>query len=163
MKELLFNNGVELPPHLTQALKGEYEFGVNFFHLKTKYTLFQTQTIALEIGEFLVDQLGREVSVIVGVEGKKDFYKAFKPKISYYVRCLSYDEALKAVEKMRELGGYANINMGGIYVEGDLDKIQLLLEFMENNFRTFELCGEPASKINSKIIKQLKIKENKNG
>ncbi|MHC4379338.1 MAG: hypothetical protein ACYS26_22290 [Planctomycetota bacterium] len=77
MKELLFN-GVELPPHLTQALKGDYEFGFNFFHLKTKYTPFQAQTIGLEIGEFLVDQLGREVSVIVGVEGGEDFYKAFK-------------------------------------------------------------------------------------
>jgi len=78
MKELLFDNGVELPPHLTQSLKGSYEYGVNWFHVLTQYTPFQAQTIALEIGEFLVDQLGREVSVIVGVEGGEDFYKAFK-------------------------------------------------------------------------------------
>ena len=78
MKELLFDNGVELPPYIRQPLQGDYEFGFNFFHLKTTYLPIIASQIGEKIGNWLSRRLGIEVSVIVGFEGGEDFYKAFK-------------------------------------------------------------------------------------
>lgn len=78
MKELLFSNNIERPPSIRQALEADYEYGVNFFHLKTPYPSPIAPQLGEKIGNWLSRRLEREVSVIVAVEGGEDFYKAFK-------------------------------------------------------------------------------------
>lgn len=75
-------------------------------------------------------------------------------KKSFYVRLLSYDEAVLVVLKMRELGGYGNVTMQGIYLEGDDSLVKDIIDFMSNNVTRYEICFQHPIDVNKRIVSQ---------
>ena len=77
-------------------------------------------------------------------------------KIHFFIRLLTYDEAVKVCDKMIELGGYGNITVGGISVEGSKAQWQDLITFLGELDARYELCKDHPTKVSERIVNKLK-------
>ena len=77
-------------------------------------------------------------------------------KLKFYVRLLTYKEALKVIDKMIEIGGYGNIISGGISLEGSEDNFIQIKEYLDKNCVSYKLSNKHPKEIEKEIIKNLK-------
>ena len=79
-------------------------------------------------------------------------------KIHFYIRLLSYDEAVSVTDKMEVLGGNGNITGGGISLTGTQNQWDEILTFMEENCNSFELSKSSPTEVTKNIVSDLKRK-----
>ena len=73
---------------------------------------------------------------------------------TYYVRLLSYDEAIGLIDFINNNGGYANIVVGGVRVE--IENKSDIYNYCKDNDLRFEINEEHPNSTVANIVKQLK-------
>lgn len=82
-------------------------------------------------------------------------------KLQYYIRLLSYENALKVidfVDNFKVYENYANITTGGVSLQILEDDFNKVVEFIESLGDRYELTTEHPSKVETRIVENLKSK-----
>lgn len=82
-------------------------------------------------------------------------------KTQYYIRLLSYKNALKVidyVDSLKVYENYANITVGGVSLQILDDDFEKVLDFIEKLGVRYEISNEHSTKTEANIVKNLKEK-----
>jgi len=83
-------------------------------------------------------------------------------KTTWYVRLLSYDEAVRVTEyfnkKYEKDGSYGSITVGGISLNGTKKEIHDIIDYLEKNVARYELTLDHPTKVTERIVEDLRKK-----
>ena len=77
--------------------------------------------------------------------------------MNFYIKRLTYPEAIKVQAAMDDIGGTANLSTQSLYVEGDANQLCELIKFMEKNEIDLYLSTKRGNPLDESVLKELGI------